>query len=205
MPSNKNKPAPALFVTALTILAATSCSIAENYSFAADNQAKMPSSRSDNPSGELKQPNKSLCAPKETIYFSCETKNKKNISLCGIAENNIISSLSYKFGKAGKIELNHEWNSRKSSAPAFFKNTYSRYKTEYIEISFTRSDYEYRIFRHYDATSEADETSRGVSVINNKASENETTISCKETEKDDLSTLAKYLQCDKDSALGCAN
>ena len=65
----------------------------------------------------------SLCAPKETAYFSCQAQNGKTISLCGDSrvtdpKGPDDSWLQYRYGRAGAIELAYP-NSRKDSLARF--------------------------------------------------------------------------------------
>lgn len=77
-------------------------------------------------------------------------------------------------------------------------NHYSRFQTDYFNVSFVNNDYKYSIFSNY----EDGQQSQGVTVlnINNKK---EFTYQCITTDVDRLSELSSKLQCDRSSSLGC--
>jgi hypothetical protein len=123
-------------------------------------------------------------------YFSCGTA-KGTINL---NENNGV--LQYSLIKNNESEFTYE--SKGINFPGFKYNHYSRFQTDYFNVSFINSGYRYTIFSNYEDEHE----SRGVSVTNLK-SKKEYVYDCKVAGIDRLSDLSTKLACDKDSALGC--
>lgn len=88
-----------------------------------------------------------------------------------------------------------------SSGPSyqgFQYNHYSRFQTDYLNVSFSQSGFNYIIFSNYEDNINA----KGIKVINVK-SKKEYTYQCNNEGVDNLSDLTTKLQCNKDSALGC--
>ena len=123
-------------------------------------------------------------------YFVCDT-GKGTIKL---DENKGV--LRYTLSKHYKTEFNYETKSNDYSE--FKYNHYSRFQTDYFNVSFVNAGYKYTIFSNYEDESE----SRGVSVTNLN-SRKESIYNCKSVSIDRLSDLSAKLACDKDSALGC--
>ncbi|MDK1193599.1 hypothetical protein QMW88_02870 [Cronobacter dublinensis] len=123
-------------------------------------------------------------------YFVCDTV-KGTIKL---DENKGI--LRYTLSKDRRNEFNYE--SRGNDYSGFKYNHYSRFQTDYFNVSFVNAEYKYTIFSHYEDQTET----RGVSVTN-LSSKKESVYDCKSIGIDRLSDLSAKLACDKDSALGC--
>ncbi|AIN24322.1 MULTISPECIES: hypothetical protein [Enterobacteriaceae] len=123
-------------------------------------------------------------------YFVCDTA-KGTIKL---DENKGV--LRYTLSKDRKTEFNYE--SKGSDYSGFKYNHYSRFQTDYFNVSFVNAEYKYTIFSNYENESEI----RGVSVTNLN-SKKESVYDCKSVGIDRLSDLSAKIACDKDSALGC--
>ncbi|MCK7178501.1 hypothetical protein [Enterobacter roggenkampii] len=123
-------------------------------------------------------------------YFVCDTA-KGTIKL---EENDGV--LRYTLLKDHKNEFNYE--SKGNEHLEFKYNHYSRFQTDYFNVSFVNAGYKYTIFSNYENENE----SRGVSVTNLN-SKKESVYDCKSVGIDRLSDLSAKLTCDKDSVLGC--
>lgn len=123
-------------------------------------------------------------------YFLCNTE-KGTIKL---DENKGV--LRYTLSKDRKTEFNYE--SKGNDYSEFKYSHYSRFQTDYFNVSFVSAEYKYTIFSNYEDESE----SRGVSVTNLN-SKKESVYDCNSVVIDRLSDLSAKLACDKDSALGC--
>lgn len=124
------------------------------------------------------------------IYFSCLTKIGTVVLQM---DGNDIKYVVYKNG--------HEdfyFKSKRIGNGDFKYNHYSRFQTDYFNVSFFNGDYKYSVFSNYEDGQQA----QGVTVlrINDKK---EFTYGCKKTSADRLSELALKLQCDRKSSLGC--
>ena len=123
-------------------------------------------------------------------YFVCDTA-KGTIKL---DENKGV--LRYTLSKNSKTEFNYE--SKGNDYSGFKYNHYSRFQTDYFNVSFVNAGYKYMIFSNYEDERE----SRGVSVMN-LTSKKESIYDCRVIGVDRLSDLSEKLTCDKDSVLGC--
>lgn len=123
-------------------------------------------------------------------YFSCDTA-KGTIKL---DVNKDV--LQYTLTKDRKSEFTYE--SKGNDFSGFKYNHYSRFQTDYFNVSFVNAGYKYTMFSNYEDKNE----SRGVSVTNLKTKK-ESVYDCKSVGIDRLSDLSSKLACDKDSALGC--
>ncbi len=126
----------------------------------------------------------------EEIYFSCSTKN--GVVVLQMKGNN----LEYSFDKQERTMFLFE--SKENESSSFKYNHYSRFQTDYFNVSFINEDYKYFVFSNY----EDGQQSQGVTVLNLN-NKKEFTYHCKTTDIDRLSELSSKLQCDKGSALGC--
>ncbi|CQD32704.1 hypothetical protein [Yersinia mollaretii] len=123
-------------------------------------------------------------------YFLCDIGK-------GVARlNESNGMLRYTLTKNNNEEFSFE--SKGDDFSGFNYNHYSRFQTDYFNVSFMNSGYKYTIFSHYEDGNE----SRGVSVMNLKSSK-ETVYECKSAGVDHLSDLSGKLACDKATALGC--
>lgn len=123
-------------------------------------------------------------------YFSCHT-SKGLVSLSLDSEK-----LAYEIKKP-------KGNAFLFSSPApefsgFLYNHYSRFQTDYMNVSFHQGGFKYTVFSNY----EDGDSSKGVTVVNLKTKK-EYTYGCNDEGVDRLSDLMDKLQCDKDDALGC--
>lgn len=148
---------------------------------------------------EITHADTTLCNEQEEAYFSCKTHSGKIISLCTTKKS---ESLIYKFGTTKRIELAFQSNTGDNSK--FLFNHYIRNSVDYLTISFILNNYRYSIFRNYDE--EIDKfPDYGVTVEDGLRPDRETTISCAAVNVDRLPEAARRLQCDPESALGCAD
>ena len=123
-------------------------------------------------------------------YFLCNT-SKGALSLIGI-DNQLIYEMNNQHGNK------FQYVSEALSYSGFLYNHYSRFQTNYFNISFSQGRYKYTVFSNYENGS----SMRGVSVIDMKTKK-EYVYNCNDYKVDKLSDLAKKLQCDTDNALGC--
>lgn len=123
-------------------------------------------------------------------YFSCDTA--KGIIKLDVNKD----ELQYTLTKGRKSEFTYE--SKGNDFSGFKYNHYSRFQTDYLNVSFVNAGYKYTMFSNYEDENE----SRGVSVTNLKTKK-ESVYDCKSVGIDRLSDLSSKLACDKDSALGC--
>ena len=124
------------------------------------------------------------------VYFVCDTA-KGTIKL---DENKGV--LRYTLSKNSKTEFNYE--SKGNDYSGFKYNHYSRFQTDYFNVSFVNTGYKYTIFSNYEDERE----SRGISVMN-LTIKKESIYDCRVIGSDRLSDLSEKLTCDKDSVLGC--
>lgn len=123
-------------------------------------------------------------------YFLCNT-SKGTLSLIDI-NNQLIYEMNNQHGNK------FQYVSKAPRYSGFLYNHYSRFQTNYFNISFIQSGYKYTLFSNYENGS----SMRGVSVIDMKTKK-EYVYNCNDYRMDKLSDLAKKLQCDTDNALGC--
>lgn len=124
------------------------------------------------------------------VYFSCETKIGR--VLIQVLDGN----LRYSINRQGKLMFT--FKSEGNSNSAFRYNHFSRYQTDYFNVSFINHDYKYSIFSNYEDGKEK----KGVAVLNIQ-NQKEVIYKCNSSEIDRLSELSSRLQCDTDSSLGC--
>lgn len=123
-------------------------------------------------------------------YFVCDTI-KGELSL-KTDDNQLFYGMKNKSGEV------FSYSSPGPSYSGFLYNHYSRFQTDYVNVSFKQSGFKYTIFSNY----EDGKSTKGVTVINVKTKK-EYTYDCNNEGVDNLSNLASKLQCDKDSSLGC--
>ncbi|MEM6160868.1 hypothetical protein AAH446_09995 [Erwinia sp. P6884] len=123
-------------------------------------------------------------------YFLCNTAK----GIIKLDENKGV--LRYTLTKDQKVEFKYE--SKGDGFSGFKYNHYSRFQTDYFNVSFMNAGYKYTIFSNYEYESE----NRGVSVTNLNRKK-ESIYNCKSVGIDLLNDLSEKLACDKDSALGC--
>lgn len=138
----------------------------------------------------------SLCMPTEDVIFSCSTAISKTISLCVDKRSQLVT---YRFGRVNKVELTY--SARQESADGFLYNHYFRPSVDYTRILFSRSGYEYAIFRRYDAT---ESQLPNYELVVSRGGESEVQIKCQSHVIDNMSKIINYLKCDESSALGCS-
>ncbi|QCO67891.1 hypothetical protein E5843_09180 [Luteimonas yindakuii] len=144
------------------------------------------------------------CPQFETLYFSCETSSGGHVSICGRNKDSLLD-LTYRHNEGGRITLEHHWNSAAGPDGRFTQNAYHRYRTEYNEIGFALLDKEYKIFSHYAAEDGPEMVSRGVRIQDVESGEEIRSLQCMDTQVDEIRKLIPILECDPDSALGCAD
>lgn len=131
---------------------------------------------------------RSSCAAND--YISCET-SKGTLSL-----RSDFGNLIYEMKSSN--DKGFTYSSPEPSYSGFSYAHYSRFQTDYFNVSFSQSGFKYTVFSNY----EDGNSSRGVTVVSLK-SKKEYTYDCKDEGVDKLSDLELKLQCDKDSSLGC--
>ncbi|EGR0479219.1 hypothetical protein FG078_13005 [Vibrio cholerae] len=124
------------------------------------------------------------------LYFSCDTKN----GTIFLEESQGI--LSYILIKDKKNEIIFE--SKGDGFLGFKYNHYSRFQTDYFNVSFINLEDSYTIFSNYESNQEK----RGISVTNIK-NKKESNYECETVHIDRLSDLSTKLTCDTDDVLGC--
>ena len=144
-----------------------------------------------------------LCAAGETVFLACQVAGKDGagntarwINLCG----NPPQSLQYRFGRAGKIELQYPPDAAHGVQKFWFAH-YMRLQTDRVEIRFRQRGTEYILF---DYLEEGNQRQTGVRITTPGGSEHE--LSCADHVTTRLRDLKPVLRCDADSALnlgGC--
>jgi len=88
---------------------------------------------------------KSLCEKDEIDYFSCETINKKIVSICGNIDDMNINNdnwIQYRFGLPKKVEFYFPEN-RKNSFKYFEGNSFNKYNV--IDLRFINNNTAYSV------------------------------------------------------------
>lgn len=125
-------------------------------------------------------------------YFLCNTsKGTASLSLSSNGDE-----LVYKMSNSHGGDF--EYSSNSPGYTGFSYNHYSRFQTDYFNVSFNTEGFKYVIFSNY----EDGDSSRGIMVVNLK-NKKEYKYKCKNEGVDKLSDLTNKLQCDKNDALGC--
>lgn len=143
------------------------------------------------------------CEVGSTVYFSCNTTKGGVILICGKQITPLSRSVAYYHQTTDGQAFEHRWAGDQGENGAFKKNVYSRYETEYIEISFTIGSEEHRTYRRYDARRDPEPTLYGTEVVDAETGEELASIECNSTQVDQLKELSAILACDESSALGC--
>jgi hypothetical protein len=91
----------------------------------------------------------SLCELQDTVFFSCVTKLKKIISLCGKQVSDKVIGVYYRFGRLGGIEMDYPSQKDESSFSKFKYDHYFRYRTDYLSVNFENDGYRYSIYHEY--------------------------------------------------------
>lgn len=142
---------------------------------------------------------KDHCLPGEEVYFSCLMKNEKTLSLCGSKK-----VLSYRYGHANNLELVFP-DAAPLSMTRFKYNNYFRYGIDYYRVSFLNGQYNYHIYRDID-NELTPKMQAGILVENSSSiDKREIDLPCTERVSDNLNKLSEFLECDQESALGCAD
>ena len=139
----------------------------------------------------------SLCAPTESVIFSCSTAASKIIALCRAERSRLIT---YRYGKSKRVEMSY--SAEQGGENGFFYNHYFRSSVDYARIAFAVSGYEYSVFRSYDVT-DASTPKYGV-VASKKNGDDEARIECHSQVIDNMEKIITHLKCDTNSALGCS-
>ena len=135
-----------------------------------------------------------LCQPKETAFFQCETTRNRLIALCVAGD-----AIQYRFGTPGKIEL------RVPAVPAAMQDgpfriaRYSRYRTERTEISFEHAGVGYAVF----AYSEDGSSTSGIQAT--LANGKESRLECRGPVTEQFRQFELKLPCDAANALSAGN
>ena len=123
-------------------------------------------------------------------YFSCNNI-KGRVSL-KISSDKIVYEM-----KSSKGNI-FTYSSPGPEYSGFLYGHYTRFQTDYMNVSFHQGGFKYTVFSNY----EDGDSHKGVAVVNLKTKK-EYTYECKDEGIDKLSDLMGKLQCDKDGALGC--
>ena len=131
-----------------------------------------------------------LCQTDETVFFSCQTRSKKWISLCGT----LPASLQYRFGKPGKVELQYPENGADGKTSFFYRH-YFRYQFDYTQISFKNKDTDYTLSYGFNGENDPKkpDLSGGVDVT---AMGQPTDIQCTGKITQSLYKLGEFLGCE---------
>lgn len=150
-----------------------------------------------------------LCSNGDHVYFTCQTRNKKIISLCGKGSAERPEYIYYRFGKDNdKIDMEYPAEKDKTSYQKFSYNHYFRYQTSYFSITFRNGDYVYFIYDNNiaDKSDEKPDLSSGINVTKDGQSDYQVNIPCISGAKSKLYPLSSLLACDEDvNGLGCTN
>ena len=108
----------------------------------------------------------SLCDTGDLIFFTCTTKNKKIISLCGKGTEDNPTGIYYRFGSKGKVEMDFPEDKGENSFEQFSKDYYFRYKVDLQNFVFHNNGYLYSLYDSYrgDEPEKGDTYDRGISV-----------------------------------------
>ncbi|MBA3804422.1 MAG: hypothetical protein H0X14_01740 [Acidobacteria bacterium] len=88
----------------------------------------------------------SLCARDEKIIWSCETDNRKTVSICGSKQlDKQRGYLQYRFGRPGHVELEYP-QQRQNTQTAFAYFRYTRPRVTYLGLRFKLNEYDYEIY-----------------------------------------------------------
>ena len=87
-----------------------------------------------------------LCDAGDIIFFSCVTKSKKTISLCGKGSKNNPTGAYYRFGRKNKVEMDFPENKDKNSFLRFTKSHYFRYRVSWQAVYFNNNGYSYTLY-----------------------------------------------------------
>lgn len=129
-----------------------------------------------------------LCKQNETLFFNCQTKNKKIISLCGDKNN-----IQYRFGRNDKVELAFPENNGYDKLTYFH---YFRSRVDRTEIRFQNNNVNYILFEYLDGEVEHKfQYSSGVNVF---LIDQDVSISCIDKPISKLYELQEKLPNDKD-------
>ena len=122
----------------------------------------------------------SLCDTGDLIFFTCTTKNKKIISLCGKGAKDKPTGIYYRFGSKSKIEMDFPKNKDEDSFQYFTKDYYFRYRVILRTIFFSNNGYNYAIYDYYRGEDPkiGDKTERGISVYEKSSNKELADIKC---------------------------
>jgi hypothetical protein len=88
----------------------------------------------------------SLCARDEKTIWSCETVNRKIVSICGAKRlDKERGYLQYRFGRPGHVELEYP-QARQNTQTAFAYFRYTRPLVTYLGLRFKINEYDYEVY-----------------------------------------------------------
>lgn len=87
-----------------------------------------------------------LCTASETTYFTCETRQKKSVSICGTP-----SSLQYRFGRPGAVELEFPQDAAQGPGKLLYAHHF-RAAADRTEVSFSSGSTTYAVFEYAEAS-----------------------------------------------------
>jgi len=135
------------------------------------------------------------------IFFSVSTYAMGDYFWCNTSKGKLILKINMYGLVYNMVNSNGKGLYFSSPGPSYkdyLYNHYSRFQTDYINVSFERNGYKYIVFSNY----EDGISIRGVTVLN-LSTKKEFTYPCEDEGIDKLSDLSMKLKCDKNSALGC--
>lgn len=142
----------------------------------------------------------SHCAAEEMPLFSCQIeKSAKVVSVCASRPLSETSSLAYRFGKPGHIELEYPETSENSLSKFRFAH-YFRYQTDRITLSFNIGNYQYTVFDYYEGE-EQPPYRRGIDVYDTRQDKQVVSLICRDEVITTIRDLNKLVPCDTESAL----
>lgn len=85
-----------------------------------------------------------LCNASEATYFACDTRQKKSIAICGTP-----SSLQYRFGRPGAVELRFPQDAAQGPTKLLYAHHF-RAGADRTEVSFSSGSTTYAVFDYAD-------------------------------------------------------
>ena len=106
----------------------------------------------------------SLCAPDEQTIWSCETANRKTVSICGSRQlDKERGYLQYRFGRPGHVELQYP-QQREHTQTAFAYFRYTRPMVTYLGLRFKINEYDYEVYDNSNEEQGARSSEAGVTI-----------------------------------------
>jgi hypothetical protein len=137
----------------------------------------------------------SLCAPGESIVWSCETvKDRKVASVCSSKDlDKSRGYVQYRFGLPGKVELEFP-RERANSQSAFKYSRYTRPLVTYLKLEFANSGFTYTISDDFNSEEKPSRRDAGITVAAAGANAAETRLRCRQPITGSLMKLEDVVQ-----------